>query len=93
MAKYRINLTDDAKDDFKQLKRSGNKSTLKKLEQIIRELAEHPYTGTGKPERLKHSYAGYYSRRLNHKDRLIYKVEDQVVTVTIVAAKDHYEDR
>lgn len=93
MAKYRIDLTDDAIEDFRKIRKSGDKSTLVKLEKIIRELEEHPYSGTGRPERLKYRYAGYYSRRLNQKDRLIYKVEDHIVTVTIVAARDHYQDK
>ncbi|MEQ8241623.1 MAG: Txe/YoeB family addiction module toxin [Cyclobacteriaceae bacterium] len=50
----------------------------------------HPYLGTGKPEALKYDLEGYWSRRINKKDRLIYKVVDEIVTVTIVSAKGHY---
>ncbi|MEC4047822.1 type II toxin-antitoxin system YoeB family toxin [Flavobacterium sp. SUN046] len=45
----------------------------------------------GKPEALKWDLYGYWSRRINHKDRLIYKVENDIVTVYVVSAMGHYE--
>ncbi|MCX2491986.1 Txe/YoeB family addiction module toxin [Pedobacter sp. PF22-3] len=49
--------------------------------------------GVGNPERLKFELSGLWSRRINQKDRLIYKIEDEVVTVTIISALGHYGDR
>lgn len=40
-----------------------------------------PARGTGKPERLKHGLSGYWSRRLSHGDRLIYRFDDQAIYV------------
>jgi len=57
---------------------------------LISELKLHPYSGTGKPEALKHDLQGYWSRRINQKDRLVYRVEENIVTVTVVAALGHY---
>ena len=54
---------------------------------------EHPYSGTGKPELLKHNYAGYYSRRITQKHRLIYEINDQEITVLILSAAGHYQDK
>jgi len=62
------------------------------VEQIISELYDHPEIGTGKPERLKFDLTGYWSRRINRKDRLIYFIKNDIITVTVVAALGHYED-
>ncbi|MFN8339254.1 MAG: Txe/YoeB family addiction module toxin [Saprospiraceae bacterium] len=65
--------------------------TIKKLEKITIELTESPYTGIGQPEQLKHHLTGYWSRRLNQKDRIIYQViEYPEGAVVIVSALGHY---
>lgn len=93
MGKYKIELTESAKEDLEKLKKNGNKSVLNKIDKIYKELKEHPYTGTGKPEPLKHDLKGLWSRRINQKDRLIYEVVEQIVTVYIVSAIGHYDDK
>lgn len=90
MGKYYVNITDKAKKHLNYHKRSGNKATIRRLERIIIELAESPYFGIGKPESLKHQFSGYWSRRINKKDRLVYKVDEHTVTVVVVSAKGHY---
>jgi len=75
------------------IEKSGDKSSIKKVERIIAELYVHPETGTGKPEKLKFELAGYWSRRINKKDRLVYLIENNIVTVTIVSAIGHYGDK
>jgi len=54
----------------------------------LEELAEHPFTGTGKPEPLKHDLSGMWSRRINGEHRLVYEIEDD--TVFFYSAKGHY---
>ncbi len=63
------------------------------MDKIFIELEKHPRTGTGKVEALKDNLSGYWSRRLNQKDRLIYKIEDKIVTVTVISAQGHYSDK
>jgi toxin YoeB len=58
---------------------------------ILLELENHPTTGTGKPELLKHELSGYWSRRLNKKDRIIYQILEDEVIVVVVSALGHYE--
>jgi toxin YoeB len=70
--------------------KSGNKSLNKKIEKLLDELRSHPESGTGKPERLKHDFTGYWSRRINREHRLIYSIEDQRVIVTVISAFGHY---
>ena len=92
MWKYFVDFKDTAKKELIQIFKSGNRVAIKKLEKIILELAENPYTGTGNPEQLKHQLSGYWSRRLNKKDRLIYEIiEEPERMVVIVSALGHIE--
>jgi toxin YoeB len=91
MGKFELKIEDKAKDDFYKIRKSGDKATIKKLEKIILELSEHPKTGIGKPEQLKHELSGYWSRQLNKKDRLIYQIIEDKVIVVVVSALGHYE--
>jgi toxin YoeB len=93
MGEFRIEITDQAKKDFKNLNKIGDKATLNKLSKIFEELKHHPKTGTGNPEMLKRNLKGYYSRRLNHKDRIIYDINDKNIIVTIITSLGHYDDK
>ncbi len=91
MAKYQIIVKPKAESDFLKIEKSGDKSSIKKLETIILELETHPYSGIGHPEALKHHLSGYWSRRINKKDRLIYQViEEPEKWVVIISALGHY---
>lgn len=89
---YLLLFEQDALEDIKKLKRSGDKSALAKIEKLLHEL-RHPQTGTGQVEQLKGDLQGYWSRRINKKNRLIYSIENDTVTVTIVSVAGHYGDR
>lgn len=82
-----------ANEDIEFFKKSGNKILLKKIRILLLEMQENPYFGTGKPERLKHQEKNIWSRRIDSKNRLIYSVEENIVTVEIISAKGHYEDK
>jgi toxin YoeB len=90
MGKYIVELAALAKKELKSHKKSGNTASIKKLENILKELSTTPYEGTGNPEALKHGLSGYWSRRINKKDRLVYKVYEKKVTVLILSAMGHY---
>ncbi|RYE53247.1 MAG: Txe/YoeB family addiction module toxin, partial [Sphingobacteriales bacterium] len=55
--------------------------------------SEHPYIGIGQPEQLKHNLQGFWSRRINQKDRMIYCVDNDTVIVEVVSAVGHYTDK
>jgi toxin YoeB len=93
MAKYSIVVQKVAQKQLEAHYRSGDKGSIKRINQIFEELSEHPETGVGKPERLKFDLSGLWSRQINKKDRLIYLIEHNVITVTIVSAMGHYEDK
>lgn len=93
MAKYIIELTDLAKEHLQKQKKSGNKSNLNKISKIFEDLENHPFTGVGNPEQLKHSLSGFWSRKINQKDRIIYSVNDRLVLVEVISAMGHYSDK
>ncbi len=93
MGKYFVEFIERSRKDFQKHHKSGNKSVIKKIEVILKELSEHPYEGTGKPEQLKGNLSNFWSRRLNKKDRIIYKVKEEIVTVYVISALGHYEDK
>ena len=66
-----------------------DKKILKKINDLIKEVSRNPYEGTGKPEPLKHAYAGYWSRRITDEHRLVYRVEGAIIK--IVQMRYHYE--
>jgi len=90
---YTLEFSKTALADIEKHKKSGDKSTLKKLQKLLNELMEHPTTGTGQPEMLKHNLAGLYSRRINKKDRLVYSINDEIVTVYVLSAASHYGEK
>ena len=91
--KYKLIITEKAKVDIASFSSTGDKAAAKKVNALFNELREHPYTGTGKPEALRGNWSGYWSRRINKKDRLIYTVEEDKVIVTVVQAKEHYNNK
>lgn len=92
MGKYQVVASEKAKSDLNEVTRSGNKPMMRKIEKLIKELAEHPTTRTGKPELLKDT-SGIWSRRIDKKNRLIYTIQDEEIIVLILAAIGHYNDK
>ena len=74
--------------DLQSWKESGNTIILKRIRQLLEAIQENPFSGIGKPESLKHNWAGKWSRRINHEHRLIYKVENNILTVYLL--RFHY---
>ena len=90
MGKYKIALSDRAKDHLSEWKKSGQLIALKKIERIFNELSNTPYNGIGSPEPLKYNLTECWSRQIDKKNRIIYQVSDEVVTVFIISVKGHY---
>lgn len=61
---------------------------LERINELIKDIQHHPFTGIGKPEPLKFELKGYWSRRINQEHRLVYKVENKIVY--IVQCRYHY---
>ncbi|ARS42813.1 Txe/YoeB family addiction module toxin [Sphingobacteriaceae bacterium GW460-11-11-14-LB5] len=93
MEKYFVDITDQAKKQLAEIFKSGDKASIKKLQQIFIELSIHPASGVGKPEKLKFEFSGYWSRQINKKDRLVYRIDEEIITVFVISAKGHYHDK
>ena len=88
---YTINYTQRAQSDFIKLKRN-EPSSFKKLIKLLNELAEHPRTGTGRPEQLKGDRSGQWSRRITEKHRLVYEIHDTEVVVLVLTSYGPYDE-
>ena len=93
MGKFRVEVTKIANQDIEKHKKSGNEISIKNIAKILIDLTENPYDGFGNPEELKYEYSGLWSRRINQKDRMIYRIEEEVVTVFVISAMGHYSDK
>lgn len=91
--RYKLVLTPVAERHLDEWRKSGQKKTLLKIAALFEELCEHPTTGTGKVEQLRGDFEGYWSRRINKSSRLIYRIEDEIITVFVVSLKGHYGDK
>ena len=89
---YILDFSASADRDIALLKKSDSHS-YKKLVRLLEELVEHPTTGIGKPEPLKGNRLGQWSRRISKKHRLIYEIREEIVTVLILSAYGHYNDK
>ena len=89
---YNVQLSPDALMDLAKLKKSEPKAFSKALD-LIDELREHPRTGTGKPEPLSGNRSGQWSRRITQKHRLIYSIEEEIVSVFVLSSYGHYDDK
>ena len=84
-----LELTDSAKEDILFFNRSGQKQVLKKIERLLLEMEETPFSGTGKPEALKYGLSGMWSRRINMEHRIVYEVIDNVILIH--SFRGHYK--
>lgn len=66
-----------------------DKKTLKRINTLIKECLRTPFEGIGKPEPLLGDLAGFWSRRIDEKNRLVYEVTDAAITV--ISCRYHYE--
>jgi toxin YoeB len=65
-----------------------DKKTLKRINRLIAEASRTPFTGIGKPEPLKENLTGFWSRRIDDSNRLVYAADDEYLT--IISCRYHY---
>ena len=67
-----------------------DRKTLRKINTLLKDIERNGNEGIGKPEPLTGDLSGFWSRRINQKNRLIYAMEmDQII---IIACRYHYDD-
>ena len=68
-----------------------DKKTLKQINKLISDIERNGFDGIGKPEALRSELSGWWSRRIDEKNRLVYRIVDNVVE--IAQCKGHYSDK
>lgn len=79
--------TDDAWGDYLYWQ-TQDKKTLKRINKLIVDAKRSPFQGIGKPEPLRENLAGFWSRRIDETNRLVYAVDEHALT--IIACRYHY---
>ncbi|HKL31357.1 MAG TPA: Txe/YoeB family addiction module toxin [Tangfeifania sp.] len=67
----------------------NDKRILKRINQLLKDIARNPFSGLGKPEPLKYKYKGFWSRRIDNEHLLIYQVKDD--EIFIAKCRFHYD--
>lgn len=68
-----------------------DKKTLRKINQLVKDIQRDPFNGLGHPEPLSGNLSGWWSRHIDEKNRIVYKVSDG--NTTVLSCKDHYGDK
>ncbi|EPF32097.1 txe/YoeB family addiction module toxin [Treponema maltophilum ATCC 51939] len=79
----------DAWDDYIYWQ-TQDKKTLKRINQLIKDISRNPFEGIGKPEPLTGSLTGFWSRRIDKEHRLVYAIEEN--SVLLISCRGHYDD-
>ena len=82
-----IKFTDEAWNSYIYWQ-TQDKKTLKRINEIIKAAQGEPFTGIGKPEALKHSLTGFWSRRIDETNRLVYEATEE--DLVIISCRYHY---
>ena len=70
---------------------SEDKKTLKRINQLLQDIMRNGNQGIGKPERLRGDLSEYWSRRIDEKNRIVYRILTE--SIEVVQSKTHYEDK
>ncbi len=81
--------SDKAWDDYLYWQ-TQDKKTLKRVNQLVKDIERNNFEGIGIPEALKGNLSGFWSRRIDDANRLIYRINGEFID--ILSCKGHYED-
>ncbi len=87
MTERLLSWTDAAWSDYVYWQ-TQDKKTLKRINKLIMDTKRSPFEGIGKPEALKENLSGFWSRRIDETNRLVYAVDDNALT--IISCRYHY---
>lgn len=80
---------DEAWEDYLYWQ-AQDKKTLKRINALIKDVERSPFTGLGKPEPLRGALSGFWSRRIDDTNRLVYRIKQD--RLEIASCRSHYED-
>lgn len=84
----KITFTNDAWDDYLYWQ-AKDKNTLKRINQILKDIDRNPFNGIAKPEPLKNNLSGLWSRRIDYTNRIVYRINNN--QIEIIQCKGHYK--
>ena len=87
MSNRLLSWTDEAWNSYVYWQ-TQDKKTLKRINKLISDVKRSPFDGIGKPESLKENLSGFWSRRIDDTNRLVYTVDDTAITV--ISCRYHY---
>ncbi|MDG6098348.1 Txe/YoeB family addiction module toxin [Alteromonas sp. ZYF713] len=87
MSNRLLSWTDEAWNSYVYWQ-TQDKKTLKRINKLISDVKRAPFDGIGKPEPLKENLSGFWSRRIDDTNRLVYAVDDSAITV--ISCRYHY---
>lgn len=87
MSNRLLSWTDEAWNSYVYWQ-TQEKKTLKRINKLISDVKRSPFDGIGKPEPLKENLSGFWSRRIDDTNRLVYTVDDTAITV--ISCRYHY---
>lgn len=80
--------SDNAWEDYLYWQ-TQDKKTLKRINQLLKDIDRNGYEGIGKPEPLKYELQGFWSRRIDDEHRLVYRINED--RIEIVSCRLHYQ--
>ena len=83
-------LLESAIADRDYWKKTHNTAIMKRISLLLEDILLHPFTGIGKPEPLKGNLSGFWSRRIDDTNRLVYRIQHD--TLEILSCRGHYDD-
>ena len=86
----KINFTEIAWQDYIYWQ-GQDKKTIKRINQLIQDIDRNHNEGIGKPEALKGNLSGWWSRRIDDKNRLVYRIQNNIIE--IAQCRGHYGDK
>ncbi len=87
MSNRLLSWTDEAWNSYVYWQ-TQDKKTLKRINKLISDVKRSPFEGIGKPEPLKENLSGFWSRRIDDTNRLVYAVDD--IAITVISCRYHY---
>ena len=81
--------SEEAKEDLEYWNKYGSESEKNKIKTLLQSISISPFNGIGKPELLKYDLTGKWSRRINRKDRIVYRVTN---FIEILSFRGHYDN-
>jgi len=85
-----VQFTKDAWEDFASWLNEDRK-TVKRIMKLIKDIKRNGYSGIGNPEPLSENLSGYWSRRIDDKNRIVYKIDGDIIVINQCGS--HYRDK